>query len=571
MSPCQSQQKNYIPNSLLGGFIFKTNNFKTSYKFWLAASILVAILFSLSGFGVSLKSAYIVQDDARQHVFWLQRLSDRNLFRNDLIADYFSSVAPAGYKFLYWLAHLLGLEPFVFNKILPLFLGIGSSIYIFLVTLEIFPVPIAGFWTSLLLNQNLWLLNDLVSGTPRAFFYVLFLGFIYYLLRQQLLPCLLLIIIQSLFYPQTVIISAGILGLNLITQADNRKFYLIGLITAIITLGFYKLQAGEFTEVITLETAKQLPEFYPGGRSSFFSDQPWYFWLFDERSGFFPFEWQYFALSSFGLLLPIIYKFPRNFPLVKKLNSNASILWQIPIVSIGLFGLAHLMLFRLHLPSRYSQHNWRIIIALTTGITLAILLQQLVQKITNQTQVSQIVATAIAIIIVLIPTITVQSRPHRFSYVEGKATELYQFLQQQPKDAIVATLSIEGDFIPTFAQRTVLVSKEYSIPYHWDYYQQIRQQTQDLIQAQYTSNSEELNQFIKKYQVDLWLLDKKAFTVEYLQENSWFNQFQPQTKNAILALQQTKQPLIVSKIDQCSIFRTDTLNLLDARCITENY
>ena len=432
-------------------------------------------------------------------------------------------------------------------------------------------MPVAGFGASLLLNQNLWLLDDLVSGTPRAFFYVLFLGFLYYLLRQQLLLCLLLIIIQSLFYPQTVIISAGILGLNLITQKENRSFYIIGLITAIITLGIYKLQAAEFTDVISLEMAKQLPEFYPGGRSSFFSNQPWHFWLADKRSGFFPFEWQYAALCSFGLLLPIIYQFPRKFPLVKQLNSNVRILWQIPVVSIGLFGLAHLMLFRLHLPSRYSQHNWRIIIALTTGITLAILLSQLAQKITNLPKISQFLIIAIAVTIVLYPTINVQSRPHRFSYVEGKATELYQFLQQQPKDVVIATLSIESDFIPTFAQRTVLVSKEYSIPYHWDYYQQIRQRTKDLIKAQYTSNSTELNNFIKKYQVNLCLLDESAFTTQYLTENSWLNQFQPQTKNAILSLQQGKQPSIVSKIERCSIFRNAQLNLLDARCITKNY
>ncbi len=530
----------------------------------------MAILFSLSGFGVSLKSAYMVQDDARQHVFWLQRLNDPELFPNDLIADYFSSVAPAGYKFIYWLANLCGLAPFAFNKILPLLLGIGSSIYIFLVTLEIFPVPVAGFLASLLLNQNLWLLDDLVSGTPRAFFYVLFLGFIYYLLRRQLFPCLLLIVIQSLFYPQTVIISAAILGLNLITQPQNKSFYLIGLITAIITLGIYKLQAAEFTEVISLEVAKQLPEFYPGGRSSFFSDQPWHFWLVDKRSGFFPFEWQYSALCSFGLLLPIIYQYPRKFPLVKKLNANVRILWQILVTSIGLFGLAHLMLFRLHLPSRYAQHNWRILIALTTGITLAIVLHQLAQKITNLPNISQLLIMAIAITIVLYPTINVQSRPHRFSYVEGKATELYQFLQQQPQDVVIASLSAEADFIPTFAQRTVLVSKEYSIPYHWDYYQQIRQRTQDLIQAQYSSNPNELNKFIKKYQVNLWLLEESAFTVQYLRENSWFNQFQPQTKNAIEELQQAKKPSIVSKIEGCSIFHTAKLNLLDAQCIVKN-
>ncbi len=523
------------------------------------------MLFSLSGFGVSL-NAYTIQDDARQHVFWLQRLNDSELFTNDLIADYFSSVAPAGYKFLYWFANLLGLEPLVFNKILPLLLGVGTSIYAFLVTLEIFPLPLAGFLSSLLLNQNLWLLNDLVSGTPRAFFYILFLGFIYYLLRQELFPCLLLIILQGLFYPQVVLISAGILSLNLITQ-QGRYFYLIGLIAAVFILGVYQLQTAEFSEVITLEAAKRLPEFYPGGRSEFFGENPWIFWLSAKRSGFFPFEWQYSAMCAFGLFLPLITRFPRQFPLVRKINAKVRIIWQILFTSLGLFFLSHLLLFRLHLPSRYSQHTWRIIIALSTGIALAILLRQLLLNMANLPKKRQLAIAIIAMIVILYPTIKVQSRSERLSYLTGQAPQLYQFLQQQPKDVVIASLSLEADFIPSFAQRTVLVSKEYSIPYHWDYYAQIRQRTKDLIQAQYSSNQAALNQFIQQYQVDLWLIDQAAFTPEYLSTNPWLSQFQPETPNAIASLQQAKEPSIVSKVDRCSIFKTTKLNLLNAQCI----
>ncbi|MEM7595923.1 MAG: hypothetical protein AAF383_31220, partial [Cyanobacteria bacterium P01_A01_bin.83] len=492
-------------------FIFQSN-----FQFWLAASVIVAILFSLSGFGISLKSAYIVQDDARQHVFWLQRLNDPELFNNDLIANYFSSVAPGGYKFVYWLANLLGLDPFLFNKILPLLLGVGTSIYMFLVTTSIFPVPVAGFLASLLLNQNLWLLNDLVSGTPRAFYYVLLLGFIYYLLRQKLVPCILLIVLQGLFYPQVVLITAGILSLNLVTQKQNRSFYIIGLIAAVVTIAIYKLQASEFTDVITVENAKQLLEFYPGGRSAFFSDSYLDFWLVAERSGFFPLEWQYSLLCSFGLLLPILAQFPSRFSPVKKLNSQTRIIWQMLITSIGLFGLAHLMLFRLHLPSRYSQHNWRIILALTAAITFTILFQQLTLAFAQLANFKQLIVIAIALTAILFPTIKVQSYEKRLSYVEGQAPELYQFLQRQPKDTVIATLSKEADFIPSFAQRTVLVSREYSIPYHWDYYQQIRQRTKDLIQAQYSPDTATLEQMLQKYQIDFWLLDHDAFTIDYL-------------------------------------------------------
>ena len=539
---------------------------KRQYYLWLLASVLVAILFSLSGLELAFDSPYTVQDDARQHVFWLQRFSDRNLFNNDLIADYFSSVAPIGYKLLYWLANQIGIEPFLFNKLLPGLIGIATSIFTFLVTLEIFPIPLAGFVASLLLNQNLWMLDDLVSGTPRAFFYVLFLGFIYYLLRHNLILCCLFIALQGLFYPQVLLISTAILCLNLVTQKQKRHFYITGLIIAIAVIFIYKLQTGNSHEVIDLALAKQLPEFGLNGRNPFFIDNIRSFWLTGQRSGYFPREWQYVLLCSFGLLLPIVIKYSRVFPLAQQIKPNINIIAKILIASLILFCLSHLFLFKLHLPSRYTQHTWRIVIALVDGIILTIAIAKLSQfKPKLRPLIIVVILTAL-----LYPTYAVQSYPYRLGYVTGDSPKLYQFLQQQPKDVLIASLSSQADFIPSLAKRSVLVSEEYSIPYHWDYYQQIRQRAKDLIRAQYSNNQTEIEQFINKYKVDLWLIDIDAFTTQYLENNSWLNQFQPETNNAIGLLKQNKKLAIVDKIDRCSVFQSDRLNLLNAKCLTDN-
>ena len=539
---------------------------RRQYYLWLLASILVAILFSLSGLGLAFDSPYTVQDDARQHVFWLQKLNDPALFNDDLIADYFSSVAPFGYKFLYWLANAVGIEPFLFNKLLPVLIGVATSIFTFLVTLEIFPVPFAGFVASLLLNQNLWMLDDLVSGTPRAFFYVLFLGFIYYLLRRDLIACCLFIALQGLFYPQVLLISSAILCLNLITQQQKKYFYVAGLIVAIAVIAIYKLQTGNSHEVIDLELAKQLPEFGLEGRNPFFIDNFWSFWLVGQRSGYFPREWQYVLLCSFGLLLPVLIKRSHTFSLAKLINPNVSIIKQILIASLILFSLSHLLLFKLHLPSRYTQHTARIVIAIVNGITLAIMIDKLSQFKPKLRPLIVIITLGA----LLYPTHAVQSYPYRLGYVTGNSPELYKFLQQQPKDVLIVSLGSEADFIPSLAKRSVLVSEEYSIPYHWDYYQQIRQRAKDLILAQYAYSQTEIEQFIDKYNVDLWLIDKDAFTTQYLESNSWLNQFQPETKKAIALLKQDNKSLIASKISECSIFQTDKLNLLNAKCLTDN-
>ena len=534
-------------------------------RFWLLASVAVAILFSLSGLGLAFNSPYTVQDDARQHVFWLQKLNDPALFNNNLIADYFSSVVPGGYKFLYWLANLVGIEPFLFNKILPLLLGVATSIFVFLVTIEIFPIPLAGFIASLLLNQNLWMLDDLVSGTPRAFFYVLFLGFVYFLLRFNLLWFGVFIALQGLFYPQVLLISTAILVLNSITQKRTRYFYLVGLAIAIAVIAIYKLQTGNLHQVIDLELARQLPEFGLQGRNPFFSDSFWSFWLVGQRSGYFPREWQYVLLSSFGIWLPIIIKKSRVFPLAKSINANLYLIPQILLASLILFCLSHLFLFKLHLPSRYTQHTWRIVIAIVNGITVSII----IDKIAQYRKKLRPLIIAVTLTALIYPTYAVQSYPYRLGYVTGSSPQLYQFLARQPKDVLIASLSSEADFIPSLAKRSVLVSEEYSIPYHWDYYRQIRQRVKDLIKAQYSYNPTEIKQFIERYHIDLWLIDRDAFTKGYLQNNSWLNQFQPETQNAIANLQQHGNPITANKINQCSVFQTAKLDLLDARCLSQ--
>ncbi|NCS07935.1 MAG: hypothetical protein GPJ07_15815 [Microcystis aeruginosa G13-07] len=61
----------------------------------------------------------------------------------------------------------------------------------------------------------------------------------------------------------------------------------------------------------------------------------------------------------------------------------------------------------------------------------------------------------------------------KVSYITGKEPELYQFLAQQPKDSLVASLSLEGDNIPSFALRPVFVHRDSLEPYNLLYYERL--------------------------------------------------------------------------------------------------
>ncbi len=573
----------------------QTKKFSPQVLFWLSLSVIFAAFYSRLGLEQAFGSAYVIQDDARQHVFWMQRFIDPELFPKDLIADYFQSVAPPGYATLYRLVAMVGVNPILLSKLLPSVLGLIATGYCFACVIQIFPVPVAGFMATLLLNQNLWMKDDLASGTPRAFLYPLFLAFLYYVLRRQWLPVCGAIALQALFYPQVVFICASILILRLFdwengrfALSQNRRDYWLcgaGLVTGVLVMLPYALKPNEFGPIITGAEARLLPEFTSKGRSSFFLKNFWEFWFDGQRSGILPVEWidlpyNYFlAMFIVGSSLLLLLRTPSRFPLAKQVNSGIVLLPQIFLASVGMFFAAHLLLFKLHLPSRYTQHSMRILMAISAAIALTLLLDAIFGACRQPDQPHRkirqglAIATTVVLGTILLTYPNSEKKFPTVSYKIGRASALYEFLQQQPKDSLIASLTEEGGNLPSFAQRSVLAARQYAIPYHTGYYNQIRQRTIDLIDAQYSPDLKQVQSFIQKYGIDFWLLDRTAFVPGYLTEDRkdanrvWIRQHQPAAA-ALARLEQGTVPVLASFMGQCSVFEAEALVVLKAECIT---
>ena len=145
---------------------------------------------------------------------------------------------------------------------------------------------------------------------------------------------------------------------------------------------------------------------------------------------------------------------------------------------------------------------------------------------------------------------------------------LYKFFEQQPKDILIASIATETDHLPTFSQRSVLVAKEYAVPYQKGYYSRYRQRVNDLIRAQYTPDRAVLQSFINSYGVDFWMLDRNALTLEYVKDDGWLNQFDS-TPEAMLSLKQRKIPALASAMTSCAVFHNEIVVVLDASCIVK--
>lgn len=551
-------------------------------KLWLFASIIFAIFYSILMLKMAFAGDYIVQDDARHHVFWMMRFIDGELFPSDLIADYFQSRAPLGYTLLYKIPAEFGLNPLFLNKIIPPFLIITTTIYFYYLFLEIFPIPASGFLATLLFDQAVLVKDDLASATPRAFVYPFLITFLYYLVKKNLTLCLLSIFLIGIFYPQYLFICGGILLLRLFKIENNKfilsrskqdyRFFYTGLAIIFVTIVIYLVttaSGSEFEPLISLDRAKELPALQEEGRVKFFFSNPFIYWIFAENSGLFPIHVFRSILITLGIFLPIFIKYKSAFNLTKKITANLSILKEVFLASFLMYLAAHLFLFKLYLPGRYNDHTLKVVLAIAAGIVISLIIEKIWQWSHQKEKRKTIARMGIFIIIISIVCyypLLLQNFPKPM-YIKGYRPEIYQFFARQPKDIIIASLAEEASVIPSFSYRSILVAREYALPFHWGYYSQFRQKTIDLITAQYTDDFATVTSIIDRYKIDFWLLESASFTPEYLSKNDWLQQYKNTTKLAEKQLQKGIKPILLQKKNDCQVLEDRGLYVLKADCI----
>ncbi len=569
----------------------KQSKFPTQFLLWFGLSLGVSIVYAGLAFSKTLGHEYLVQDDARVYLIWMQKFIDPELFPQDLIADYYQSVTPWGYAKLYQLMANLGVTPILLHKLIPMGLGLLTTTACFVLSLELIPHRAIAFLSTLLLNQAIWLKDDLVSATPRGFLYPLFLAFLYFLIRREWIQVCIFILLLGLFYPTGMLLAFGLICWQILTYFINRQFRkpetdynwnfclistrkdlqwcLVGLGVTLLIAIPYALSQSQFGPAVTAAEGRTWIEFSPQGRLPFFHPEPWVYWLKGNHSGI------SFGLNpgtlGVGFLLPFLWWYPTRFPLLKQLSPKIMILPQLVIVSLGWFILAHSVLFKLYLPSRYTQHTLRIAIALCAAIALGSLLQALAVAIFRTSSFRRYslmgIAVLLAGIVTFYPNLFWGKKFPRTNYVVSNASTIYQFLKTTPKNSLIASLSTETNNVPIFAQRRILAGQEFANPYHVGFYRQIRQRADDLIRAHYSPNLTELKQFITQYQVDFWLVQENSFTPEFLKSDRWLKQYQPTTDQAIANLEQGISPTLQTQLQTCSILRTEGLVVLSSQCI----
>ena len=538
-------------------------------RWWLIAALAVAALYS----GLALRLAFrfpdLVQDDARQHVFWMWRFIDPSLFPNDLIADYFQAVAPAGYKLLYWLFAKAGIDPLLLSKILPAAIGLLIAYLAFQLFLELIPNPLGAFFASVLLGQFVWLKDDVMSATPRAFVCPLFLAFMLFLVRGRVFACVLVVALQALVYPQAGFVALGVLALRLLKSRerrlcftrDRRDYILFIAAVCIFTAAILPFASStvRFRPVITREQARTLPEFQQHGRSQFFVRGLSY-WTDAPRSGLLP-NGNPPHILALALAAPGCLIFARR-------KFREAVLLQATLAAVLMWGAAQLFLFKLHLPGRYSQWLFQILFAIGAAATIAMvweLAKTWREQLRGKNSPPAASAITLAALVLGAGMLIYPHLKNKFpndSYISAQPRELYQFLRSWPKTTVIATLRNAASLIPVFAQRSVLVSSEHAIPYHKGYYDLVRRRGQDLVRAYFTASPAELRAFIDKYNVDLMIISRTPLAPRDVRKLHWFGQIADEVPFE-------ERPALLDFIHRCKVWENDAMIVLDAHRIAQ--
>jgi hypothetical protein len=255
------------------------------------------------------------------------------------------------------------------------------------------------------------------------------------------------------------------------------------------------------------------------------------------------------------------------------------LLWEVVAVSLALWLLAHLLLFKLHLPSRYTSHTLRIVLAVAAGQSAALFLEAWRREVLTEGWKAAIRGLAslqgLAIVGLLAYPLVKAGMgrlAHDLRYRTGEATGLYEALSREPRDARVATLSWQGNYVPALTRRAVLAAREYAIPYHLGYFREFEKGVRATIEAQYSEDPAVLAGFVATHGVTHFLVDHNAFEADYLEpsnRNRWFTQYTDEAGSAAASVRAGRQPLVAQLAPSCTVWRDAGLALISARCLVE--
>lgn len=480
-------------------------------------------------------SPYIINDDARQQLFWMQRWLDPNLYPPDLLNQYARLYVPWGVQGVYYLASFF-MGPLAFSKILCGILYISTGTLIYLTGRQV-----GGKKLGLCILSIYWFipffLHAMSGGLARAFATPLLFFFLYGWLVKSRWIVALALLLQSLFIPYVFILCGGASGLAWIIWrlklSSSPPFlvcsgdFLVAALACALLLGWkWQMSRAGFGPLPWQSEMVGNPEFSASGRFLILPVPSILHELFIRPFEFIaPFRDGNNMIGIVGVIviIPVM--------IFGGLHSDWD-KWRpylIPLVclatsSLLLYAAARILLFKLFLPSRYLEYSVNVGYCLVMGICLHGL-------IFNRLSLSNR-KVAICLGLIFLLGCMRNTGIGLYDYSQDKA--LYTAVQDNtPVGAMIAGPPHLMDNVLTFGKRNVFASYELAHPWNMGYWSILKPRLMEFFEAYYSNDRGKVAVFCRKNRIDYLVVDKRNFAKEFIGGKPFFEPFGTKIKKLV--------------------------------------
>jgi hypothetical protein len=534
---------------------------------------LVYLYHALMEPGTFAYTPYTIQDDTRQFLAWMIRLDDAAAMPDDLIANYWQSVCPPIYRAMYGFFNLIGLEPTLFARLLPVALLFFSAWMSWRVTMLLAKRPVVAVVASSFLVGFLLHEDSIYSSTPRAFSTPLFLVFLDGLLRNRAWMMIPSMLVLGLLYPTTAIVGLTMLAFSRIGWRPfridlSRRTWLLGAAAASValTILLFPGSTSIWSPIISVSDALAMPNLgTPEGRSNIVGLSGQIDLLCQGRMGLLPEIvpcWTSHAavIPNAVFMLPMLYFAwravrrttyqPDQEPgeIVHAWALVASIAWWIVAIALA---------FSLHLPSRYTQR----ILAIFEFIAIGQLVGMWIDARLRQHRKSRLTTVAGTGLALFLLTSYVTPTPGLSAPIDKAAMSQ---IETFPPDTVIGGVSDQLDYLPALTGRSTLATIEHAIPYHTRYFGPLRERLVAGLEAVASDDPAVLGAYVERFHVDVIAVDDALLSTGRVPPK-WATV----VPDAVRAAQQKldRGPSILQQRARACTLHTGDLTLLDAACL----
>jgi hypothetical protein len=476
--------------------------------------LLSSLVFILAHYP-ALTRPWVINDDVRQQIFWMQQWRDPQLFPGDLLADYARHYVTWGVQGLYWLASRV-MDPITFSQVLPglLFVSLG---YLLFTTGQRLGSRRLGWFAAAVYWLMPFFLYHMAGGLARAFAAPLLAWFLLSWLAGSAWGLALALLLQALFIPYIFLVSAGAvfsawllgrLGWGQAPPFPRDLGHFLGLALAVFVAAAMQssYNAAGYGPLVSAGEMLNRPEFTAQGRFTIVP-VPSIFWEIINPWGFIaPFEVGGPVLGGLGavLLLGAAIFGAARVPW-RQLAPRVLPFGFLLAASLALYVLARIFLLQLFIPDRYLIYPLNLCYCLALALCL-----EAAARGRAWPRGLGVAALALAAVLGVFRLYGVGL------YDYGEYRPLYEALAPTPKGALIAGHPHLLDLVPTFAHRRALITFELAHPWSRGYWQQIRPRLEDLFTAYYAEDPQVVRDFCRKYQISFLVVDDRHFTPQFL-------------------------------------------------------